>query len=338
MNVLLGVTGSVASIYTLKLINSLLELGHDVKLVMTQSGQSMIDYSIKCKHAFNLYHDGSEQWSKLGDKILHIELRKWADVCVIAPLSLNTLAKISNGICDNLLTQVVRAWDFSKPIIVCPSGNTYMWENDPTAEQINNISSRGFVVIPPIVKTLACGDTGIGGLCNHSDIINEIESSWHPPINNFILPDSIYPGSFGFVRKYDVHTGIDLYCKYKEPVFAVEDSYFVSVNKFTGPDVGSPWWYETYYMMLKGKSGVVCYGEIFYPYINGHYYKRGQLIGYVAKVLPDDKLRLDIPNHSTSMLHIELYKHGTSSPVEWKLNSPKPANLLNPYFRLSNIK
>lgn len=49
--------------------------------------------------------------------VLHIELRKWADVLLIAPLSANTLAKIAGGLCDNLLTSVVRAWDFSKPFL-----------------------------------------------------------------------------------------------------------------------------------------------------------------------------------------------------------------------------
>ena len=55
-----------------------------------------------------------EAWKKRGDPVLHIELRKWAHVLLITPLSANTLAKISNGICDNLLTQVCRAWDMKK--------------------------------------------------------------------------------------------------------------------------------------------------------------------------------------------------------------------------------
>lgn len=53
-------------------------------------------------------------WSQRGDPVLHIELRKWADICLIAPLSANTLAKIANGLADNLLTSTLRAWDFSK--------------------------------------------------------------------------------------------------------------------------------------------------------------------------------------------------------------------------------
>ena len=62
-------------------------------------------------------------WQAKGDPVQHIELRKWADVLVIAPLSANTLAKVAQGLCDNCLTSVVRAWDWSKPLLVstaCP--------------------------------------------------------------------------------------------------------------------------------------------------------------------------------------------------------------------------
>jgi phosphopantothenoylcysteine decarboxylase len=55
---------------------------------------------------------------QVGDPVMHIELRRWADVLVIAPLSANTLAKAAQGLCDNLLTCVVRAWDFGQPLLV----------------------------------------------------------------------------------------------------------------------------------------------------------------------------------------------------------------------------
>ena len=49
-----------------------------------------------------------------GDPVLHIELRKWADICLVAPLSANTLAKLALGLADNLLSSTLRAWDFAK--------------------------------------------------------------------------------------------------------------------------------------------------------------------------------------------------------------------------------
>lgn len=70
---------------------------------------------------------------------MHIELRKWADCLLIAPLSANTMAKISNGLCDNLLTNVARAWDYNKPMILAPAMNTMMYENPITKKQITKL-------------------------------------------------------------------------------------------------------------------------------------------------------------------------------------------------------
>ena len=67
----------------------------------------LVETNIKRTRKYNLR-------SQRGDPVLHIELRKWADICLIAPLSANTLAKIANGLADNLLTSTLRAWDFSK--------------------------------------------------------------------------------------------------------------------------------------------------------------------------------------------------------------------------------
>jgi phosphopantothenoylcysteine decarboxylase len=162
MNILLGVTGSVAAVLTPKLIDSLKELG-DVKVIFTDTTYNFI-HSHEVHH--QIYNDRSEwsEFDKVGDPILHIELRKWADVMVIAPCTMNTLAKISNGLCDNLLTNVVRAWDWGKPMIIAPACNTYMWDNPITHRQIETMKDMGTKIVPPVNKTLACGDTGIGAM------------------------------------------------------------------------------------------------------------------------------------------------------------------------------
>jgi len=108
-------------------------------------------------------------WTKLGDPVLHIQLRDWADILIIAPLSAHTLGKISNGLCDDTLTCVVRAWDFGtvdnclsrqfvatntgtnsqqrqrrepKPLVLAPAMNTAMWTHPLTQTQLNVI--QGF--------------------------------------------------------------------------------------------------------------------------------------------------------------------------------------------------
>jgi len=105
------------------------------------------------------------------DPVVHIELRKWADVFLIAPLSANTLAKISHGLCDNLLTSVARAWDYNKPMLIAPAMNTFMWDNPLTGEQLKKMESLGAMVISPVIKTLACGDTGSGALAPVDEVL-----------------------------------------------------------------------------------------------------------------------------------------------------------------------
>jgi phosphopantothenoylcysteine decarboxylase len=121
-----------------------------------------------------IFHDANEwqDYTVGTDTVLHIELRKWADVLVIAPLSANTLGKIANGLCDNLLTCVVRCWDPAKPMVLAPAMNTYMWENPFTARHLGVLKEFPFMrIVPPVSKTLACKDTGVGALAEVEDIL-----------------------------------------------------------------------------------------------------------------------------------------------------------------------
>lgn len=115
----------------------------------------------------------SSIWKEKGDPILHIELRRWADVLLIAPLSANTLAKIANGFSDNLLLSVIRAWDISRKIAVAPAMNTMMWEHPITTKQIKVLEEEWewFRVLRPVEKLLACGDSGSGGMKEWGEIV-----------------------------------------------------------------------------------------------------------------------------------------------------------------------
>lgn len=104
------------------------------------------------------------------------ELRRWADLMVIAPLDANTLAKISNGLCDNLLTCTLRAWDVKKPLLFCPAMHTFMWQHPITSVQVKQLIHMGYTHIPPITKTLACGDTGVGAMAEVSTIVTAVEN------------------------------------------------------------------------------------------------------------------------------------------------------------------
>ena len=156
------------------------------------------------------------------------------------------------------------------------------------------------------------------------------------PLNNYKydLPNYNDVGGFGFKRKFDIHTGIDLYCEEYDPVYAIEDGIIINIEKFTGSEAGSPWWNNTEAILIEGESGVLLYGEIevdsdirFKKEV-----KEGELLGLIKKVLIKDKGLLP-PN----MLHIELYKHGTKESVWWYLNDEKPENLLDVYLLLKTI-
>ncbi|KAI7732321.1 hypothetical protein M8C21_010060 [Ambrosia artemisiifolia] len=174
--ILLAASGSVAAIKFGTLCSCFSDWA-DVKAVATQAALHFIDRTKLPKDVI-LYTDEHEwsSWSKMGDGVLHIELRQWADVMVIAPLSANTLAKIAGGLCDNLLTCIIRAWDYEKPIFVAPAMNTYMWNNPFTERHLMTVDELGMTLIPPVSKRLACGDYGIGAMAEPSLIFSTVST------------------------------------------------------------------------------------------------------------------------------------------------------------------
>ncbi|XP_077250640.1 phosphopantothenoylcysteine decarboxylase HAL3a-like isoform X2 [Tasmannia lanceolata] len=175
--ILLAASGSVAAIKFGGLCRSFSEWA-EVRAVATKSSLHFIDKASIPKDVI-LYTDEDEwsSWKKIGDGVLHIELRKWADILVIAPLSANTLGKIAGGLCDNLLTCIVRAWDFNKPLFLAPAMNTFMWNSPFTQRHLDTICELGISLIPPVTKRLACGDYGNGAMAEPSVIYNTVRLS-----------------------------------------------------------------------------------------------------------------------------------------------------------------
>lgn len=185
-NIILGVTGSVAAIKTQELALKLAAFAN-VKIVLTAHAEYFVQSQLAVlqKNNIPVLRD-QDEWPALAGgydinaPIMHIELRRWADAMLIAPLDANSLAKIALGFCDNLLLSVVRAWDYQKPMWLCPAMNTFMWENEPTAEHIAKVQTRKAVIIAPIAKKLACQDIGMGAMANVDDIINVVQSHFLP--------------------------------------------------------------------------------------------------------------------------------------------------------------
>lgn len=139
------------------------------------------------------------------------------------------------------------------------------------------------------------------------------------------VPDGDWAqAAFGAVRKYDTHTGVDLYCSTGDMVRAVEDGVVVAIEHFTGAPE-SPWWNPTEAVLVEGKSGVVVYGEI-EPLASievGAKILRKQAIGTVLRVIKNGK-----PGQRTTMLHLELHKPGTTFTEAWV--DKRPETLLDP--------
>lgn len=157
---------------------SLAELG-EVRIVVTQSAKH---FFAEGSVAASISTD-EDEWAasyQQGSDILHIELRNWADVLVIAPLSANTLAKIAHGQCDNLLTCVVRAWNMEKPIVLAPAMNTQMWRHPATEEHLQVLKrwyGEKLSIVDPVAKRLACGETGVGALAPIDQIRAAVQRS-----------------------------------------------------------------------------------------------------------------------------------------------------------------
>lgn len=150
-----------------------------------------------------------------------------------------------------------------------------------------------------------------------------------------IIPAKDSCAAFAHKRSYYYHPGIDLYCEDKQEIVAIEAGEIINIEVFTGPGATptSPWWNETYSIMVEGKSGVIGYCELkpmFYWSV-GMQVKEGDFLGRVIPVLKRDK------GNGTTMLHLELYKSGTRSHVTWHHNEKCPPELLDPTDLLKEI-
>lgn len=175
--VLLGVTGSVATTLVSKIYQAIIVAGFEVKIVATEKSLFFWNEAdVPGEVLFDKDEWISGHYMK-NDLVPHIELREWADIFLVAPLSANTMAKMANGICDNLLTTIACAWPKNKPVIIAPAMNTMMWKNSITEANLDKLKERfDLHLVPPQAKLLACGEQGEGALADIQKIINEVKS------------------------------------------------------------------------------------------------------------------------------------------------------------------
>jgi murein DD-endopeptidase MepM/ murein hydrolase activator NlpD len=164
---------------------------------------------------------------------------------------------------------------------------------------------------------------------------------WTFPLKNHRLAvpsEDWHPGRFGFKRRFDYHhTGVDLYAKEGDLVFAVENGTVVGIENFTGEIADTPWWNDTWALLVEGESGVIVYGEVCPVDIRiGDHVTQGQPIAKVLTVLKELQVKDWIPGHSRSMLHFELHQPGTRKTVWWKTGEPRPKSVQDPTEKLKS--
>lgn len=180
MNVLLAITGSVASFKSYEVARALVKKGHQVKVILTQGALEFIKPEtfryLGVSSVFLPHDDFIPEHLSHGSTVLHIELANWADQLAVAPLSANTLARLSLGLNNDLLGSTYLALG-KKPVLMFPAMNTEMWNHPRTGQHIESLKQLSHVgIISPVSGLLACGDVGAGKFPEVDAVVDLIET------------------------------------------------------------------------------------------------------------------------------------------------------------------
>lgn len=171
--IILGITGSIAAYKANNLVRLFVKAGAEVQVMMTPAAKdfvSTLTLSTLSKKPVLVDLFDEQSWAN------HVMLGRWADAMLIAPLSCNTLAKMANGICDNLLlTTYLSA---TCPVAVAPAMDEDMWKHPATKSNLEKIESYGCKVIPVDKGDLASGLSGEGRVAEPEAIVSFLESGF----------------------------------------------------------------------------------------------------------------------------------------------------------------
>ncbi len=159
--ILLGVTGSIAAYKAAEWIRSLVKEEAIVTVVMTKSAERFVaPLTFSALSGNQVYRD---MFDDEPDRVMaHINLSREADAILVAPATARTIARLSSGMPDDLLSTVILAARI--PVVVCPAMNSNMLEHPATQQNINCLQQYGYHLVQPGSGSLACGDTGDGRL------------------------------------------------------------------------------------------------------------------------------------------------------------------------------
>lgn len=174
-NVLIGIGGGIAAYKVCSIISNLAKEGFNMRAILSPRAQEFITpltISTLCRHP--AYTDG-EFWSASQSSPLHIELADWADLILIAPLTANTLAELSQGFAHSLLGNVVLASRVA--ILLAPAMNTTMWQQPVVQRNLQTLfADNRYHTLGPDSGRLACDAVGVGKMSSPEDILAYVRS------------------------------------------------------------------------------------------------------------------------------------------------------------------
>ena len=171
--VLLGITAGIAAYKTPDLVRRLSELGAEVRVIMSKNSEQFVTplaLQAVSGHQPHNYEMNADSESGMG----HIDLARWADIVLIAPATANFIAKLCNGMADELLTTVCVATE--APIAIAPAMNQQMWQNEATIDNIALLGKRKVHILGPDEGDQACGEVGPGRMLQPVDIAQQLAS------------------------------------------------------------------------------------------------------------------------------------------------------------------
>ena len=170
--ILLVICGGISAYKSLEIIRGLKKNNAQVKTILTKSAKEFVTpLSISSLSQEKVYDDifSVENESEMD----HISLSRWADLILVAPITANTISKLSSGSSDDLASTVILA--SGKEIYLAPAMNVRMWEHPSTKENINKLKNFGYKIIGPEIGDMACGEFGKGKMTEPNEIIKKIE-------------------------------------------------------------------------------------------------------------------------------------------------------------------
>lgn len=174
-NIVLGVTGGIAAYKACDLVSRLKKQGARVRVVLTANAMKFVPpLTFETLSSNPVVTDTFEPRKSLE----HISLAKWADAFVIAPASANCLAKLANGIADDLLSTTALA--MTAPLLIAPAMNANMWRHPATQANFKTLLDRGAQAVGPMSGHLACGDDDVGRMAEPAQIVEALDKLLNP--------------------------------------------------------------------------------------------------------------------------------------------------------------